>query len=388
MGSEIGLLKNIPLFATLDSPSLKKIRRVLKKETYKKGQTIIKEGEMGDSLFIIIEGEVEVLKGKAKEKVTSLRPYDFFGEMSILENKPRSASILVKKDSTLLRLYKSDFERLVNKYPNISFEIMKTLSSRIRETDLRLIKNLKKKNKELRKAYSDLKNLQKELLKTERLSTIGKVAGGIIHDLKNPLSVVKCYAEYIKNSKGVTAFLNNAASTILYEIDIILKMTREILEFSKGEYKLEKISVNVDKFVREVLLISNEELEKKNIKLHLHLNTDCKCEIDPQKMRRVFFNIISNASDAMKDGGELKISTSKNKKHVNIEFTDTGIGIDKETLKNIFEPFYSKGKKKGIGLGMSIAKRIVEHHKGTIDVKSKKGNGAVVTIHIPILENR
>ena len=102
-------------------------------------------------------------------------------------------------------------------------------------------------------------------------------------------------------------------------------------------------------------------------------------------MRRVFINIISNASDAMQDGGSLTIESAKKDKTVRVAFTDTGIGIDSKTLKEIFEPFVSKGQKKGIGLGMSIAKRFVEDHGGSIEVKSKVGKGTTVSIKIPAL---
>jgi signal transduction histidine kinase len=342
---------------------------------------------MGDSLFILTKGEVEVVKGKGKtaEGVALLKPYDFFGEMSLLENKPRSASIICSKDSTLLRLSKNDFEQLVSSYPKISFEIMKTLSARIRETDMKLIADLTRKNTELEKAYRDLKSVQDELLKAERLSTIGRVAGGIIHDLKNHLSVVKGYAEYIKHSKDATEPFVNASSTILHVINIILNMTQEILEYARGEYRLETIPINIDTLLGEVTRISIKELENRDIKLNLKLQANCECEIDPQKMRRVFVNIISNASDAMQDGGELTIESAKKDKLVRIAFVDTGIGIDPKTLKEIFEPFVSKGKKKGIGLGMSIAKRFVEDHGGSIEVKSRVGKGTTVSIKIPAL---
>ena len=172
---------------------------------------------------------------------------------------------------------------------------------------------------------------------------------------------------------------------MLHVINIILNMTQEILEYARGEYRLETMPINVDTLLNEVTRLSLKELENRDIKLHLKLNAQCECEIDPQKMRRVFVNIISNASDAMQDGGELTISTLNKNKSVNISFTDTGIGIDNETLKEIFEPFVSKGKKKGIGLGMSIAKRFVEDHGGHIEVKSTVGKGTMVSIHLPTL---
>ncbi len=384
------LLKKIPLFETLNASSLKKIEKLLVSEHYKKGDKIINEGVMGDSLYIIIKGEVEVLKGEGEksERVATLKPFDFFGEMSLLENKPRSASIISAIDSTLLRLSKDDFSALVSAYPKISFEIMKTLSARIRETDMKLIADLTRKNTELKKAYSDLKSVQDELIKAERLSTIGKVAGGIIHDLKNHLSVVKGYAEYIKHSKEATESFQNAASTILHVINIIINMTQEILEYAKGESRLETIPLNINTLINEVTRLSEKQLEKRNITLTLNLQASCECEIDPQKMRRVFVNIISNASDAMQDGGKLMIKTEQKERQVNISFADTGTGIDQETLEEIFEPFVSKGKKKGIGLGMSIAKRFVEDHGGSIEVKSTVGKGTTVSIRLPVISEQ
>jgi len=388
MQTEETLLKNIPVFETLDATSLKKLAKLSTRKRYKKGAIIIKEGELGNSLFIILEGEVEVVKAEKRTKKTfaSLKPFDFFGEMAILENKPRSATVIARKDSTFLIVCKSDFEKLIVKHPNISFEIMKTLSARIRDTDLNLIQDLRKKNKELKTAYANLKNMQNELIKSEKLTTIGKVSGGIIHDLKNPLSVVKGYAEYLKQSKGLPEPVMHAATTILHVVNIILNMTQEVLEFSKDDYRLEKIPIKIDKLINEISVISAKELEKSKVELVLYLNTNCHCEVDPQKIRRVFFNIISNAKDAMLDGGNLTIYSQQKDNKVLITFQDTGIGIDSKTLKNIFEPFYSKGKRKGIGLGMSIAKRIIEEHGGSINVKSKEGKGTLVTISIPICE--
>jgi len=381
----IEILKKIPLFETLNLSSLKKIQKLLRIRNFKKGKTIIREGEIGNSLFIILDGEVKVVKGRGKESVASLGIFDFFGEMSILENKPRSASVIAKKETVLLQLNRTDFEKLVSTHTRMSFEIMKTLSSRIRETDTKLIEDLKAKNKELKKTYNNLKNMQEELIKAERLSTIGKVTRGIIHDLKNPLSIIKGYIEYIKNSEEVTTSIKKVASTMISEINIVFNMIQKILEFSKGKYELEKMPVDIDKFMKETANTFQVKLQKRKIKLKYRLKACSKCEIDPQKMRRVFLNIISNANDAMENGGQLTISTSIKNKRIHIEFKDTGIGIDKKELKNIFEPFYTKGKKKGVGLGIAIAKKFVEEHKGSINVRSKKGSGTVVTVQIPIV---
>ncbi|OQX56026.1 MAG: hypothetical protein B5M53_03340 [Candidatus Cloacimonas sp. 4484_209] len=383
--NNIALLKNIPLFETLKYSSLKNLLNLFTKEHFRKGKKIITEDEMGNSLYIILKGEVEVVKGKPNKRVALLKPFDFFGEMSLLENKPRSASVIAKTNTELLKLSKKDFEQMVTKHPKISFEIMKTLSARIRETDLKLIEDLKNKNKELKRAYRDLKKVQKELINAEKLSTIGKIAGGIIHDLKNPLSIVKGFAEYIKQSKDVPKSIITAATTIIREINIILNMTQEVLEFSKGEYKLETIPLNIDKFITETVNVAVNEFQKKNVRLNLKLKAKCELIIDPQKMRRVFLNIISNAYDAMKEGGTLTISAIKKPKYVQVTFQDTGCGLDKESLKNIYEPFFTKGKRKGTGLGMSIAKRIIEEHKGKISVSSRLGEGTTVVINLPIL---
>ncbi len=387
MRAEEKLLKQIPIFETLNAVSLKKLAKVSTKEHFKKGTNIIREGELGDSLYIILEGEVEVVKGvkRAKKSFAFLKPFDFFGEMAILENNPRSATVIAKEHSVLLKLCKTDFEKLLVKHSHISLEIMKTMSARIRETDSSIIMDLKKKNKELKEAYSNLKTVQNELIKTEKLTTIGKVAGGIIHDLKNPLSVVKGYAQYIKQRKGLSEPVMHAATTILHVVNIILTMTQEVLEFSKDEYRLEKLPIKIDKLIQEISAISIKELEENKVKLTLNLKANCQCEIDPQKMRRVFFNIISNAQDAMLDGGKLTISTLLKDKRALIKFHDTGIGIDKDNLKKIFEPFFSKGKRKGIGLGMSITKRIVEEHNGEIDVQSIKGKETTVTVYLPVI---
>ncbi|MEM3430645.1 MAG: ATP-binding protein, partial [Candidatus Bathyarchaeia archaeon] len=120
-----------------------------------------------------------------------------------------------------------------------------------------------------------------------------------------------------------------------------------------------------------------------NIKVTLNVDRETTLKVDPDLIRRLFTNLITNAIQAMPDGGQLTIKTSKNDREVSISFQDTGVGIPEENINRLFDPFFTT-KAKGQGLGLSICKRIVEAHEGSISVESKVGVGSTFTVKLPI----
>ena len=226
-----------------------------------------------------------------------------------------------------------------------------------------------------------LKEAQEQLIKSERLATIGQVAAMVGHDLRNPLTSIKGAVYYLKNKLGSHTDENVREMLKLIEenVEYANNIVSDLMEYSR-EIKLELTETTPKAVIAETLL-TVEVPEGIQI---LDLTQDKpKIKVDTDKMKRVFGNIIKNAVDAMPKGGKLTITSKESNGNVEIAFTDTGTGISKDVLEKIWTPFFTT-KSKGMGLGLPICKRLVEAHGGKISAESKVGEGTTVTIIVPI----
>jgi PAS domain S-box-containing protein len=225
-----------------------------------------------------------------------------------------------------------------------------------------------------------LKQTQAELVKSERLAAIGELAGMVGHDLRNPLSGIKNSAYFMKK-KGTD--ISEAQTKEMLEIidrcvDYSNKIVNDLLDYSRD------IRLELQEFSpRQVMLESLTMVQvPKNIKIVNNLSPEQILMADPDKMKRVFINLIKNAVESMPDGGKLMID-GKLKGDFEISIADTGTGISDEVLPKLFSPLFTT-KAKGMGFGLAICKRIVEAHGGTITVKTAKNQGTTFTITLPI----
>lgn len=225
-----------------------------------------------------------------------------------------------------------------------------------------------------------LKEAHEKLIKSERLAAIGEVAAMVGHDLRNPLTGIKGATYYLKTklSSQMDAKTREMLELIEADIEYANKIITDLLEYSR-EVHLELTETNPKTIMTETLrLIKAPE----NIQIINQTEPEPKVKIDIEKMTRVFHNLITNAIDAMPNGGKLTIASRKTNSNVEFIFKDTGIGITKETLKKIFTPFFTT-KAKGMGLGLPICKQIVEAHGGKISVESVAGEGTTFTLTLP-----
>jgi signal transduction histidine kinase len=219
-------------------------------------------------------------------------------------------------------------------------------------------------------------------VKSERLSAVGRMASSIIHDIKNPMSTLRMYAQLMKRKAG-GGELESMADEMIHQVDRFVKMTQEILDFSRGvsEVKLEK--VNLVEVMDASLKFIAPDLEKRQIVLERNFEYTGECKLDIEKVMRVFYNLASNAADAMSEGGKISVTTSSSNGNVVIEFKDNGTGMTEEIRAKVFEPFYSHGKKHGTGLGLPIAKKIIDDHGGEIQISSAVSKGTTVRLLLP-----
>lgn len=227
-----------------------------------------------------------------------------------------------------------------------------------------------------------LQEAQDKLIKTERLATMGSLAGSIGHELRNPLSVIRNVAYFLRTK------LKEKDEKILKHIDVLEhevieadRIINNILGFARTK-ELTPKEIDINWLIKNVLYANPLP---KNISITTQLSADLPRIIgDESQLTQVFINLTSNAQDAMEtSGGNLSVKTQLTEDSVEVEFADSGCGISAENLKKIFNPLFST-KQRGVGFGLAICKSFVEAHKGTIDITSQLNKGTTVTIKLPI----
>ncbi len=255
-------------------------------------------------------------------------------------------------------------------------------------TELRdLNKKLSSVNEELVNKNEELVETQERLVRTEKLASIGQLASGVSHELRNPLGAIKNAVFFLnrKMSKIESPVIDEKIIKFLgimdKEIDKCNKIINNLLGFSRVS-KPTKILSDIIKVVNDAITSVNVP---ENIKLTRDLQSDLPMiKIDETQIGQVFTNLIENACQEMKDGGELRISARKSNNFLEVEFADSGGGIPEKELKKIFDPLFTT-KPKGVGMGLAVCHGIIEKHEGTIDVRSREGKGSTMFIKLPLV---
>jgi len=227
----------------------------------------------------------------------------------------------------------------------------------------------------------ELKKSQEQLLKAQRLAVIGEMAGMIGHDLRNPLTSISGAEYYLKKRVGpeVDSKIKEMLALIEKNIAYSNKIINDLLDYSR-EIELEVTVINPESIIKDALSIV--EIPR-NVKVIDLTENKPKINVDVEKTKRAFVNIIKNAVESMPKGGTLTITSRKLDGNLEIVFSDTGVGMSKETLEKLWTPLFTT-KAKGMGFGLPICKRFIEAHGGSISVKSILGKGTTTAVTFPI----
>ena len=247
----------------------------------------------------------------------------------------------------------------------------------------RLYENVQAKNRELEAALAELKATQNELIRAERLSVVGRMASAIIHDIKNPMTTIKGFADLLGRDDLTPEARRRFSEKVTHTIDAFVGMTQEILDYARGSSDLNLGVTQVGDFVEDICSFVRPEFEQRAIKIQTLLKYPGPVIMDRDKMWRVFMNIANNARDALGEEGTFVITSQLVEDHVEFWLADNGPGIPREIRKRLFEPFVTHGKQYGTGLGLAISRKIVEDHGGTIKVETRPGQGACFILRIP-----
>ncbi|MEA2088145.1 MAG: ATP-binding protein [Candidatus Caldatribacteriota bacterium] len=233
---------------------------------------------------------------------------------------------------------------------------------------------------------TEIKDLNEEVARHKRLAALGKLSAGIAHEIRNPLSSIRGLAQFVYNSFSKTDERKEDLNTIIQEVDRLNKLVVQVLDFAKlKKPNLARFSLN--DLIRKIAELFKLEIKDKQIKFSLELSPDIsQIQADEDQVRQILMNVIINAIQAIPKEGEIKIKTKKallkGEPAIKLIIEDSGIGIPEKDFTQIFDPFFST-KEKGSGLGLSIAYKLIEAHRGEIKVESKEGEGTKFVIFLP-----
>jgi len=236
------------------------------------------------------------------------------------------------------------------------------------------------------KNITEKKEVERRIQQTEKLVAVGQLAAGVAHEINNPLGVILCYTDLLKENATGNEALTNDIKIIERHAENCRRIVADLLDFSRSKKtRIDKQYVSVNEVVDNVLSMVQQQFLKKQIKLIRHLDHSLPpCLLDSSRMQQVLLNLIMNSAQAIGSNGKIVISTGSGDNNILIEIEDDGPGINKDILNKIFDPFFStKEPGQGTGLGLSVSYGIIHEHGGDIKVQSSPGQGARFIITMP-----
>lgn len=352
------------LFAGLSEDLIAEKKISIETKELESGTVIFREGDPGQHLYLVAEGWVSISKkgrdGKP-EVLATVGPNEFFGEMSLLDGKNRSATAEAVETTVLGKIEKEDFLSYVSHSAETALHFARLVTTQLRGANVQFME---------------------KLIQTEKLNLLGTMMTSIVHDFRNPIATLGMLSHYLlaQDDDPKLVNLGKIASDSLEQID---SMVTELLDFSKGKRELHLEELAVADLFRKLDEQILKKVEGYGVKVIRRIECEGSIRVDEHSLLRLLLNIIRNALEAMKREGRLTVRATKEDGTFTLEIADTGCGIPPEILSRVFEPFVTHGKANGTGLGMSIAKSVVDAHKGTIRMESEVGSGTTCYISLP-----
>jgi len=223
--------------------------------------------------------------------------------------------------------------------------------------------------------------LKKEIALNERLATVGKLAAGVAHEIRNPLSSIKGFSTCIKESPENLSQNIQISNLIINEVERLDKVVGQLLDFAKP-VNLIKEKVEISCLLNETLNLIKREAKEKNIKINRFFEKGISLEIDRDKIKQVFLNILFNSLEAFTNNGEINVELKSKEDRIVLKFTDSGPGIPEKIMPHIFDPYFTT-KPTGTGIGLAISRNIIQAHNGKIYSESSKNSNTIFYIEFP-----
>ncbi|MFZ0826155.1 MAG: ATP-binding protein [Verrucomicrobiia bacterium] len=361
-------LESIALFRGLGHDELQALRLIAQERHFPAAAGIFHEDDPGNGVYVVKNGLVAIssLVGDNTRRVFSqLGAGEIFGEMAVIEDRPRSATATAVRDTDVFFLPRGEMLSLLQRSPALAFNLLQHISQRLREFNQFYLR---------------------EVLQAERLAVVGNFARSIIHDLKNPLSIISLSAEMLDRPTSRPEARAQAGSRIRQQVERINDMVSDILIFTEGKrMDVEVKPASYHAYVVDLIAGLRAEAELKGARIELQNEPPAVLiQCNPRRLSRVFHNLIHNAADMMPGGGVITLRFQSDGTEIVTEIEDAGPGIAPEIADKLFEAFATFGKAHGTGLGLSICKKIIEDHKGRIWARNQPGRGAVFAFALPL----
>ena len=354
-------------------------------KNYPAGLVLCHENAIEDTFYLILEGEVEVTKvinNKEARLLKKLTTGDFFGEMALIHNAPRAATVKTLTPLIALEIHKEAFERVLKNSSSVSMAMVREISQRLRENDALAIDDLRMRASELAEAYQKL--AEQDVARRDFLTNIS-------HQLRTPLTVAGGYLQMLQKGAFPPEKTSEAMETVTRNVQQIANLVNDILFVQEMDLILDQFEpVNLVELTRLVISHHAEKAKSKNIELRFKPDLFLPPIMgDRQSLERAFTALLDNAIKFSLDSGRVEIRLRRKNDQVAVEISDQGIGIQPEILPHIFERFYHVDKSgdqlfEGLGLGLAITRQVIEQHKGHLDVTTVPGKGSTFTMWLNV----
>ncbi len=348
--------------------------------SYPAGTVICREDALETTFYMILEGDLEVTKVINNSETRLLKTLiagDFFGEMALIHNAPRAATVMTKTDVVVLELEKDGFEHALKKSPSVALAMVHEISNRLRQNDQMAIEDLRMRAGELADAYQQL--AEQDHIRREFLTTVA-------HELRTPLMTANGYLQLLQKGAVSQDQLAGVIDTIARNANKISALVNDILFLQEIELVLPEFqNVDINEIVRGVAGEYKEKADARRLQFKVQEKNVPPVNGDAKSLERALTALVDNAIKFSPQGGDVEISVSTKDSKVIVAVKDHGIGISPEVMPNIFNRFYHLEKSGdtlfgGLGLGLSIARQVIKQHNGMLDVESTPGKGSIFTI--------
>jgi signal transduction histidine kinase len=368
-------------FPGIKLPEIEELIANSQVRTYSAGTVLCRENAVEDRFYMILEGEVEVTKNINNHEtrlLKTLNPGDFFGEMALIHNAPRAATVTAKSELTTLELDKAGFDRVLHNSSSIAMAMVSEISNRLRANDQMAVEDLRLRAAELASAYQKL--AEQEMARREFLSNIA-------HELRTPLMIATGFLQMLQRGMVSGDLLKNGIDTVARNVQQIATLVNDILFLQEMELVLPDFqAVDMNEIARQVIERYRSKAIDRGVALRLEADPGLPpASGDAKSLERALMAIVDNAIKFSPKGGDVEMRLSSNQEHVLVAVTDHGIGMSTDTLPRIFDRFYHTERQDddlfgGIGLGLSITRQVIMQHHGSLDVTSEPGKGSTFTL--------
>jgi signal transduction histidine kinase len=350
---------------------------------YASNVVLCQEDALETTFYMILEGQVEVSKTINKTEARLLKilgPGDFFGEMALVHNAPRAATVKTKTDLVALELDKDSFEEVLENSNSISMAMVREISNRLRENDEMAIEDLRMRARELALAYQKL--AEQDLARREFLTNVA-------HELRTPLMAASGYIQILEKGMLNDQQFPQAIATVSKHIQQIVSLVNDILFMQEMDLVLPEFKrVNLQDIVARVLEEYQSKARARSVQFRVITDPDLPdISGDYKSLERALSALVDNAIKFSPQGGKVEVRLNHKNGEITVSVEDHGIGISEAILPQIFEKFFHLDRNGenlfgGIGIGLAIARQVIHQHKGSIEVISEPDQGSTFIMHL------